>query len=323
MRMKFDREEKKEEEHKMYKYQFTVFTCCYNGAHTIHRVIESLKKQTFRDFEWIILNNGSTDNLDEIIKPLIEAKIFPIKYLSLSPNNFQVAQNMGVSNAEGEFYVIFNADDALVDNALEVFYSTYQALPENVKNEISGVITNCSDQNGNLIGTLFPLNNNTPPPPYLLCNELEMRHKYKVKGEKFGFVKTDIMKAFPYSVIDKYVPENHIWFAIAEKYKAVYINASLRIYYIHSASLSHQNLPFPAGTLFFCQEVVNKYLSKMYPSFADILMWYCRLTMYSLYANKKISLTISEINKRHKRLFACLCIPLGYLMYGVRKILKG
>jgi glycosyltransferase involved in cell wall biosynthesis len=284
-----------------------------------------LKRQTFRDFEWIVLNNGSTDNLDEIIKPLIEEKLFPIKYLYLNPNNFNVAQNMGVSNAEGEFFFLLNADDALVDNALEVFYKAYQTLPENIKNEIYGVTAHCKDQNGNFIGTLYPVNANyPPPPPYLLANEIDVRHKYKVKGEKVGFVKTCVMKEFPYNVVeDKYVPENHIWFAIAEKYKAVYINETLRIYYIHSRSFSHQNLQCPAGSAFYCQEVINKYLKKMYPSFVDIIMWYCRLIMYSLYAHKKITKRISKLNKRHKRLFAYFCIPLGYLAYGIRKTLKG
>jgi glycosyltransferase involved in cell wall biosynthesis len=310
----------------MYKYQFSVFTCCYNGAHTIHRVIESLRKQTFRDFEWIILNNGSTDNLDDIINPLMDEKVFPIKYLHLNPNNFNVAQNMGVSNAEGEFYILLNADDAIVDNALEVFYNTYSGLPENIKKEICGVTAHCKDQNGNFIGTLYPVNNlptHKEEKQYLLCTEIEMRHKYKVKGEKFGFIRTDVMKEFSYSTVDKYVPENHIWFAMAEKYKRVYINETIRVYYIYSESFSHLNLPSPRGYIFYCQEIINKYLPKMYPSFIDIIMWYCRLTIYSLYTNNKISLTISELNKKHKRLFAYLCIPLGYLGYGVRKILKG
>jgi glycosyltransferase involved in cell wall biosynthesis len=281
-----------------------------------------LKKQTFRDFEWIILNNGSTDNLDEIIKPfLLEEKNFPIKYLYLNPNNFNVSQNMGVSNAEGEFYVLINADDALVDNALEILYSTYQTLPENIKNEICGVVAHCKDQHDNFIGTLYPVNN----PSYLLCNEIEMRHKYKVKGEKFGFIKTCVMKEFPYNVVeDKYIPENHIWFAMAEKYKIVYINEILRIYYIHSGSLTHQKkIPFVAGSAFYCQEVINKYLKKMYPSFADIIKWYCRLIMYSLYAHKKITQGIGGLDKGYKRLFAYFCIPLGCLAYGIRKTLKG
>ncbi|MDR2407756.1 MAG: hypothetical protein LBE13_06560 [Bacteroidales bacterium] len=150
-----------------------------------------------------------------------------------------------------------------------------------------------------------------------------MRHKYKVKGEKFGFVKTDIMKEFPYSLIDKYVPENHIWFAMAEKYKMVYINETLRVYYMYSGSLSHQSkLPFPVGSMFYCQEVINTYLRKMYPSFVDIIMWYCRLIMYSLYANIKMTLAVGKLNKWHKRLFAYLCIPLGFLAYSIKK-LKG
>lgn len=52
-------------------YKFTVFTPCYNGEKTIHRVFESMNAQTYTNWEWIIINDGSTDNSDSVIKELI------------------------------------------------------------------------------------------------------------------------------------------------------------------------------------------------------------------------------------------------------------
>lgn len=52
-------------------YKFTVFTPCYNGEKTIHRVFESMNAQTYTNWEWIIINDGSTDDSDNVIKKLI------------------------------------------------------------------------------------------------------------------------------------------------------------------------------------------------------------------------------------------------------------
>lgn len=63
----------------MHKYSFTVFTPCYNGAKTIHRVFESMKTQTYDNWEWIIVNDGSQDNSDEIIRNEIASLTPPLK----------------------------------------------------------------------------------------------------------------------------------------------------------------------------------------------------------------------------------------------------
>lgn len=60
---------------------FTVFTPAYNRAHTLHRVWESLKAQTERDFEWLVVDDGSTDNTAELIAQYQREADFPVRYL--------------------------------------------------------------------------------------------------------------------------------------------------------------------------------------------------------------------------------------------------
>ncbi|MCE2923619.1 MAG: glycosyltransferase family 2 protein, partial [Roseomonas sp.] len=60
---------------------FTVFTPSYNRAHTIHRVYESLQQQTFRDFEWLVVDDGSTDNTKSIVEAWKKEAPFPIRYV--------------------------------------------------------------------------------------------------------------------------------------------------------------------------------------------------------------------------------------------------
>ena len=64
-----------------YRYIFTVFTPTYNRAHTLHRVYGSLKVQTFRDFEWLIVDDGSTDDTEALVKQWQAEANFPIRYI--------------------------------------------------------------------------------------------------------------------------------------------------------------------------------------------------------------------------------------------------
>lgn len=66
-------------QYQSYQYLFTVFTPTYNRAHTLHRVYNSLKVQTYRDFEWLIIDDGSTDNTHELIEQWQAEKQFSIR----------------------------------------------------------------------------------------------------------------------------------------------------------------------------------------------------------------------------------------------------
>jgi glycosyltransferase involved in cell wall biosynthesis len=309
----------------MYKYQFTVFTPCYNSGHTIYRVIESLKKQTFRNFEWIIVDDG-TDNVFEIIHSQygISDDDFPVKYIPRTERlGKPSAINLAVSKAEGKFFLIADADDSFADGALDFFYHSYHSTPDELKNEISGVCANCQDQYGNFIGTPFPVGDNGK----LICSTLDATYKYKIQGEKWGFIKTDIMKEFPFSTADKFILESSVWFAIGNKYKTLYMNEIVRTYYRYENSerLSvHVKQNYPLGFVCYYQDIINLYIKKMYLSFFDMILLYKNLLKYTILAKIRLSKSINKLNKIHKKIFAYICIPLGFLaVYRHKKKYKN
>jgi glycosyltransferase involved in cell wall biosynthesis len=298
----------------MYKYKFTVFTPCYNSAHTLYRVIDSLKKQTFRDFEWIIVNDGSSDNVSAIIDCLVKENPFSIQFFTFEQNMGKpFATNFAVAKAEGEFFLVADADDAFTEDALEIFCSAYEAVTVRLRGGIAGVHANCEDQDGNFVGTSFPVNDEGR----LICDFIEMRYNYKVNGEKWHFTKTDIMKEFPFNTtVDKFVTEDTVWFAIAMKYKSVFINKTLRIYYRDENGNSlgtNTKQRYPAGFVFYYQEIINKYISKMHLTVFDTIKLYKNLIKYSLYAKISVPQSINGVESLWKRIFACVCVPLGYL----------
>ncbi len=120
-----------------YKYRFTVFTATYNCGHLIHRVFESLRKQTFKDFEWIVVNDGSTDNTEKIVREFETKADFPVKYYAQENKGKPAATNFGINRAEGELFIILDADDEFVDECLETF-NTYDHTGQNAYGSTDG-----------------------------------------------------------------------------------------------------------------------------------------------------------------------------------------
>ena len=107
----------------------TVFTPSYNRANTLPRVFEGLKKQTFHNFEWIIVDDGSSDHTQDVIRGFQEEKpFFPIVSRYQENSGKHVAINRGVELARGEFFIILDSDDTCTPDALEVFLREWEKI---------------------------------------------------------------------------------------------------------------------------------------------------------------------------------------------------
>ena len=206
------------------KLQFTVFTPTYNRAHTLPRLYESLKKQTFKDFEWVIVDDGSVDDTREIVFGWIGESAFPIRYFYQENSGKHVAINRGVEEANGEFFLIVDSDDWLVPDALEKLKRYWDKIPGEVKPYIAGVIGLDQDPSGGLIGTPYPKDE-------LLSDIVEIYYNLGVKGDKSGFYKTAVLREFPFPVFrgEKFIPESIVWNRIAEHYKCLFINEIIAV----------------------------------------------------------------------------------------------
>ncbi|TYB76238.1 glycosyltransferase family 2 protein [Bizionia myxarmorum] len=223
-----------------YIYRFTVFTPVYNRADTLERVFKSLENQTFKDFELVIINDGSTDNSHDVIESLIKTASFPINYINNAVNKHKMACFFqAIHLAQGEFILPFDSDDACVPKALELLSKEYDEIPDALKPNISGVTVLCEDQNGNLVGKAFEKQ------PYYSNTFLSSREHLEAT-EKWGFTKTSVLKGIQVNeaIFAKgYIPEGIIWELIAkEGFQTKYVNHILRIYYLDSENaISIQN----------------------------------------------------------------------------------
>ena len=288
-----------------YKYTFTVFTPTYNRAHLLHRVFESLKKQTFRDFEWLIVDDGSSDNTKEIVEKFKKEANFPIRYIYQTNGGKHRAFNRGVKEAQGKFFLTADSDDWFLPDALEKLKYYWGLIPENEKKNFSAVTGLCIDKNGNVIGDKYPQN-------IFDSNSFETTFIYKIKGEKWGFQRTDILKQFPFKEFEgeKFIPESSVWFEISKYYKTRYINEPLRIYEVNNDSLSANTIKLrknnPKGTIYaysknFELPIPLKYKIK---SMINCL----RFSFYS----KKLFFECLKIQKKYLLPFI---FPVAFLMF--------
>ena len=92
---------------------FTVFTPTFNRAHTLGRVYASLRAQTYTDFEWLIVDDGSTDGTEELVRGWMAEAPFPLRYLTQVHGHKKAAFNRGVREANGELFVALDSDDEM------------------------------------------------------------------------------------------------------------------------------------------------------------------------------------------------------------------
>jgi len=217
------------------RHLFTVFTPTYNRAHTLCRVYESLAAQTYRDFEWLIVDDGSTDDTEFLVRGWQAEAAFPIRLIRQEHGGKHVAFNRGVREAHGELFLTLDSDDACVPNALERFRHYWYGIPEEQRTGFSAVTGRCRTQDGKLIGPPF----STDP---LDSDSLEMAYRYGMAHEKWGFQRTDVLRRFPFpeDVEGNYVPESYVWHRIARHYRTRYVNEALRVYWTEGESLLRQ-----------------------------------------------------------------------------------
>jgi glycosyltransferase involved in cell wall biosynthesis len=301
-----DFEKKTRKTNKKYKYTFTVFTPTFNRAHTLNKVYNSLNKQTFKDFEWLVVDDGSVDNTKTLIEQWKNEASFNIRYFYQKNSGKHVAINKGVREAKGKFFLILDSDDACVPETLERFLYHWNSIPKKERKNFSGVSVLCMDPEGKIIGNKFPQN------PCDLTY-LELMTRYRVVGEKWGFHRTEVLKEFPFPEIngEKFIPEGIVWNRIGQKYKIRHVNEKLRIYEILSDGLSASSIKIraknPLGARLYYQEFIKLPIP---------LRWRLRNLInyirFSLHAHIPINKIISESGYKY---LAVLLLPIGYMFY--------
>ena len=192
----------------------TLLTPAYNRAYTLGRVYDSLCRQTSTDFEWVVVDDGSSDNTEELmLQWQAQTKDFPIIYEKQENGGKHRAVNRGVSLAKGDYILILDSDDYLTDDAVETIRKWTDEIAD-----LPGFagVSGLKDgaRNGNMKGDYIDALNTE-------------RLKYGLQGDKAEVYKTEMMRKYPFPEFEgeKFLRENAVWDAIAlDGYKLRWYN---------------------------------------------------------------------------------------------------
>lgn len=176
-----------------FKYKITLFTPTYNRAYILETLYRSIQRQTFRDFEWLIVDDGSTDDTESLVKDWMhDGNDFPIRYFRQKNGGKCRAINRALDLAQGELFFIMDSDDYLTDNALERVVYWESTIAD--KPMFMGVVGNR--------GTSVSESPNRPlGAPYRDCNVFVRYPEYTnnvVDGEHAGVWYTEIHRKYKY-----------------------------------------------------------------------------------------------------------------------------
>ncbi len=260
---------------------FTVLTPTYNRAQTLPRVFESLKRQSFQDFEWLIVDDGSTDDTHALVAQWKETAGFPIHYIYQENQGKHAAHNTGVKRAVGELTVILDSDDLLVDNALERLKYHWDTIPKKEKEKFAGVEGLAAYFDGCIEGSRFPQD-------ILDSDYIEMRNRYNVTGDKKGAVLTTILQRHPFPQFhgEKHIRPSLLWKRLAHRYRFRYINEIIQLKELQPGGLSSDRFRLrvnnPRGFQLYYREEVNQ--NSRYDNTKRRLNNYAKYVRYSLHA---------------------------------------
>jgi glycosyltransferase involved in cell wall biosynthesis len=195
----------------------TICTPTFNRGYTLTRLYNSLISQSINDFEWVIIDDGSTDNTKELIQKWMKDRKININYHYQENYGKHVALNKGIEKANGKVFTCLDSDDWYCKDTVEKIkhYWSNVELDEN----LVGIITLDCFESGEIIGTEFPND-------LMKTNWIDLQFKYKVKGDKDYYFNKEVLLDYKFPEIEgnKHMPPSYQYFMLSEKYNFLLIN---------------------------------------------------------------------------------------------------
>ncbi|MCR5356966.1 MAG: glycosyltransferase family 2 protein [Lachnospiraceae bacterium] len=224
--------------------KLTVFTPTYNRAQLLKRAYESLKNQTCRDFCWLIVDDGSTDDTKAVVDDFAREGVIPVEYYYVENGGKMRAHNRGVEHCSTEWFLCLDSDDMLTKDAVESILGLIDPASEGKQEgrqegrqegqedstaaahdgRIAGIIAHKGSSETTLLhGVDFPEN--------VRRTTLYNLYLKGFKGETTLVFKTDVLKKYPFPEIEgeKYVPEDYIYDKIDAEYEYLVLDRILTV----------------------------------------------------------------------------------------------
>lgn len=277
----------------------TVFTPTYNRAHTIGRTYNSLCQQTSKDFKWVIIDDGSSDNTEDLVKGWTSTDNgFTIEYYKKQNGGMHTAHNEAYKHIDTELAVCIDSDDWMPNNAVELIINRWQKYGEE---KYAGMVGLDIFEDGYVVGTCFPKGLHS-------CKTYEMGPKYGVVCDKKYVYRPKVIKQYlPYPVFpgERYGLVNWLYQRIDREYDMICSNDVYCVVEYQTDGLSinvfNQHKQSPRTRMYECNEMMVDI-----PYFTEKIKRAMQYVSCAIFAKDW-----KYIVKAHKKLLVLMCTPLG------------
>lgn len=279
----------------------TVFTPAYNRAHTIGRTYESLCRQTCKDFCWLVVDDGSSDNTRQLVEGWIAEDIIPIRYIYQLNQGMHGAHNTAYRNIDTPLNTCIDSDDYMPDDAVEKILACWQKYGSD---QLAGIIGLDVTDDGQVIGTRFP--------DGMERTTLQGFYQSGGKGDKKLVYRTDVIKSYPeYPLFEgeRYVGLAYKYMLIDQDYQLVTLNEPLVVVEYQqdgsSFNMFKQYWNNPRGFAFFrkAEMMTTKSLKR-------------KLQVCTHYVSSSIMChNWHFVKESPEKMLTLLCVPSGLALY--------
>jgi glycosyltransferase involved in cell wall biosynthesis len=166
------------------------------------RLYDSLCRQTSKDFEWLVIDDGSVDRTADLLQTYISDEKIPIRYIYKENGGTSSAYNAALENTMTELVMYVDSDDILIDRAAELITNKWRQRNKNA--QTGGIIADCINMvTKEVIGKKIPDNLDT-------VKFYDVYYRYKLSGDKVLVYLSDLLKKNPYRIFagEKYIGED-------------------------------------------------------------------------------------------------------------------
>ena len=284
----------------------TVLTPTFNRGGGLQSLWDSLQKQTVKDFEWLIVDDGSTDGTKNLITQLQEKSDFPIRYIYKNNGGKHTALNVGIQTICSELTFIVDSDDCVTDDAVESILKIHKKYRS--QNNICGYAFLRAFPDGKVNGKKFDVDEK-------IGSYIDVRVNGDDTGaDKAEVFKTHCLKEFPFPEYpnEKFLGEDLVWVRMARKYQMVHINKAIYIgNYLEDGLTNNRrkhNIASPIGCMHRAEEFMESDLKTRYRIKGGL-----QYIVYGKFAGAKV---IDLIRKSKHKILATVCIPGGLFLHS-------
>lgn len=301
----------------------TLFTATYNRAGTLPEVYRSLCSQTFQNFEWILVDDGSTDETQTLAADWMKQNTLNLRYFYQANNGKHIAMNKALDEAKGYFFVNLDSDDYITERALETMVDAWRSIPEDQRQYFAAVKARCfNPDTGKPVGRDIPGGR-------MVTNILEAKYKQKINFEMWSMTRTDVRRKYRNPDIRggkksglRFYPEG-IWQDLASAdYQVLLIQEPLRAYTQNTTtSLMGYGGKYDRSkeNIHLWTHIVNHNLSYFFYDPKNIGKAIVGISMDGFFLKMSMGEILALAHGTGRKMLVMAAMPVGYCCYRKRR----